>query len=71
MTTKELIATEIGTLNERDLNELYALIKKFADSKKRAASPSLMSKLKRVKINAPPDFARNLDLYVSGEKSVR
>ncbi|MFZ5902828.1 MAG: hypothetical protein ACOYZ8_04680 [Chloroflexota bacterium] len=35
MTTKELIATEIGTLNEKDLNELYALIKKFADSKKR------------------------------------
>ncbi|MCI0478039.1 MAG: hypothetical protein L0Y55_17485 [Anaerolineales bacterium] len=71
MTTKELIVTEIGALNEKDLNELYALIRKFADSKKRAAPPSLMTKLKRVKINAPPDFARNLDLYVSGEKSVR
>jgi hypothetical protein len=71
MTTKELIATEIGTLNEKDLSELYTLIKKFTDSKKRAVSPSLMSKLKRVKINAPPDFARNLDLYVSGEKGVR
>ncbi len=69
MTTKELIATEIGTLNEKDLNELYAFIKKFADSKKRAASPSLMSKLKRVKIDAPPDFARNLDLYVISQRT--
>ena len=57
MTAKELIQAEIGTLDESDLNELYGVIKSFVESKKRAAPPSLMSKLKRVKIDAPTDFA--------------
>jgi hypothetical protein len=70
MTTKELIQAEIGTLSESDLNELYDMIKRFVEAKRRAGSMSLMSKLKRVKIYAPPDFATNLDLYMSGEKSV-
>jgi len=29
-----------------------------------------MSKLKQIKIDAPEDFAANLDLYVSGKKGV-
>lgn len=29
-----------------------------------------MSKLKSIKINAPEDFANNIDLYISGEKRV-
>lgn len=68
MTTKELIVTEVGKLGEKELNELYGIIKRFAESKKPASSPGLMSKIKRVQINAPNDFAANLDLYVSGEK---
>lgn len=72
MTTKELIQAEIGTLNDSDLEELYSMIKRFVEVKRRAGSPaSLMSKLKRVKIDAPADFATNLELYMSGEKSVR
>lgn len=71
MTTKELIQAEIDTLNENDLDELYNLIKRFLESKKRASPPSLMSKLKQIQIYAPADFATNLDLYVSGEKSVQ
>ncbi len=31
---------------------------------------SLMSKLKQVKIHAPSDFTKNLDVYVNGEKDV-
>ena len=27
-----------------------------------------MSQLRKIKINAPEDFAANLDLYLSGEK---
>jgi hypothetical protein len=34
------------------------------------SAPSFMDKLKGIKIYAPPDFATNLDLYISGEKSV-
>lgn len=72
MTTKELIQAEIGTLNDSDLEELYSMIKRFVEAKRRTGSPaSLMSKLKRVKIDAPADFATNLELYMSGEKSVQ
>lgn len=71
MTTKELIVSEIGRLDERELDELYDLIKKFSAKKRHVPSGSLLSKLKRVKINAPNDFAANFDLYMSGEKRVK
>ena len=68
MTTRELILSEMGALDENDLRELYNLIKRFAESKAHVSSPSLMSKLKQIRIDAPEDFATNLDLYTSGEK---
>jgi hypothetical protein len=70
MTIKELIVAEIGGLDEHELAEFYNLIKKFSAKKKRAPSESLLSKLKQVKIDAPSDFAKNFDLYMSGEKRV-
>lgn len=71
MTTKELIVKELGTLNEYDLSELYRIIKSFIESKRSASPSSLMSKLKRIKMYAPTDFATNLDPYMSGDKSVQ
>ena len=70
MTTKELIVKELSTLDEKDLSEIYGIVKGFIESKRSASSASLMSKLKRIKINAPTDFATNLDLYTSGDKRV-
>lgn len=70
MTTKELIRAEIDNLREEYLDELYRLIKNFAQSKQNGKKHSLMSKLKSIKIEAPEDFAANLDLYLSGEKRV-
>ena len=37
----------------------------------RKNKPTLMSQLKSIQIDAPEDFAANLDLYLSGEKSVK
>jgi hypothetical protein len=34
------------------------------------ASSSLFSRLRQIKISAPPDFSENLDTYLNGEKSV-
>ena len=34
------------------------------------ASNSLLSRLKQIKITAPPDFSENLDAYLNGEKNV-
>jgi hypothetical protein len=53
MTKKEQIHAEIDNLSEEYLDELYFLIKKFAQSKQDPKKPSLMSKLKSIKIDAP------------------
>lgn len=39
---------------------------------KSAAKPKtgILSKLKYIKIQAPVDFASNIDLYISGEKNL-
>jgi hypothetical protein len=68
MTTKELIQTEIDTLSDAELDELYTVIKQFMQSKRHAKPQSFMATLKRIQIEAPEDFAANLDLYVSGER---
>ena len=57
MTTREIIQTEIDSLGEDMLDELYPLIKRFIKSKRAAKKPSLMSKLQQIKIDAPEDFS--------------
>jgi hypothetical protein len=69
MTTLELIQAEIGRIPEESLAELYGVIQNFAASKAASPRPSIMAKLQEVRIEAPADFAANLDLYLSGEKS--
>ena len=71
MSTKELIEAEIEHLNDEQLEQLYQVVRELSASKKPASSPSLMAKLKQVKIDGPEDFATNLDLYLSGEKRVQ
>ena len=68
MSTKELIQAELDTLSDEDLEALYALIKQFIQSKRPAKPRSLMATLRGIQIEAPSDFAANLDRYVSGEK---
>lgn len=70
MTTKELMQDEIAKLDDKDAEELYELVKTFVQAKQNPAQVSLMSSLKSITINAPRDFASNLDLYLSGEKSI-
>jgi hypothetical protein len=68
MSAKELIQAELDTLSEEDLDALYTVIKQFIQSKRHAKPRSLMATLRNIQINAPPDFAANLDQHVSGEK---
>ncbi|AFY32569.1 hypothetical protein [Calothrix sp. PCC 7507] len=67
MTAKDRIQAEINNLNEEYLDELYILIKDFAQSKQHLSKPIFMPKLKQIKIDAPGDFASNLDLYLAGD----
>lgn len=70
MTAKELIQAEIDQIPEGDLDALYHLIRQFVNSKEAPQRPGILSKLRSVTIDAPTDFAANLDLYMSGEKRV-
>ncbi len=68
MTTKEMIYSEISQIDDSCLDDLYQLIRQFVQKKQLRNKPSLMAKLRQIQIDAPEDFAANLDLYVSGEK---
>ena len=70
MVTKELIQREIDSVGVEYLTELYDLIKHFTQSKRQARKPTLMSKLKCIRIDAAEDFSARHDEYVTGEKRV-
>jgi hypothetical protein len=71
VTIKELIYEEISKIEEDNLDELYEFVKRFANTKSATKPKSgILSKLKHIKIQAPVDFAANIDLYMSGEKSI-
>ena len=59
MVTKTLIQTEVEKVDESYLEELYELILDFIQSKRVPKQPSLMSRLKNIKIDAPEDFSLN------------
>ena len=68
MSTRELIQAEIEKLDEEELQELYEFIKKLVDSDASNGSESLLSKLMKISIDAPPDFSSKVDLYMPGNE---
>ena len=65
---RELIDAEIDKVGDNNLDELYVTIKQFVQAKV-ASRPSVLVRLKQIKIQAPEDLAKNLDQYLNGEKS--
>lgn len=65
MATKEEIKSEIEKVPEERLAELYQIVRRFTAPRSDPSAPTLMSKLKRVRISAPPDFSENIDLLKS------
>lgn len=70
MVTKELIKSEIEQVPEERLAELYEVVKLYGSPKARNNGTSLLSKLKEISIEGPEDFAANIDLYLTGEKTI-
>ena len=70
MITKEEIKSEIEKVPEERLAELYQIVKSFTQSRHASSNPTLMSKLRRIRINAPLDFSENIGLYLTGEKTI-
>lgn len=70
MVTKEEIKSEVEKVPDERLPELYQVVKRFAQPMPDSSKSTLMSKLRRIRISAPPDFSENIDLYLSGEKTI-
>jgi hypothetical protein len=70
MISKETIKAEIEKVPEDRLEELFEVVKIYSQKPSEANGSSLLSKLKRITIEGPSDFSENIDLYLSGEKSI-
>ena len=71
MSTKDLIQQEIDKVEEARLSALNELVKRFAKPKTNQppGSGTLMDRLQKIRISAPPDFSVNHEQYASGAKS--
>ena len=70
MISRELIKAEIENVPEERLDSLYSVVQEYARPGSTNGGPSLMSKLRQISIQAPDDFAEDIDLYLSGEKTI-
>ena len=70
MITKEIIQKELEKIPEEYLDELYTLIQRFVQVKSSQPQPGVLSRISKIKIQGPEDFAANIDLYLSGEKKI-
>jgi hypothetical protein len=70
MVTKEIIKSEIERVPEERLEELYEVVKVYSRTETESNGNTLFSKLRNIKIDGPEDFSENLDLYLSGEKTI-
>ncbi len=65
MSTLELIQAQLPELDESNLQQIYAFIQALPASAATRAKPGILSKLRQVQIDAPADFAENLDQYLN------
>lgn len=70
MVTKEIIKSEIEKVPEWRLEALYEVVKIYSRTETESNGETLFSKLKKISIDGPADFSENLDLYLSGEKTI-
>ncbi len=78
MMMKDRIKAELENVPPERLEELYQIVKSLTQTQpvpSSATSPdrspvSFMAGLRAIKIDAPADFAADIDQYLNGEKSV-
>lgn len=71
MSTKELLLSQIETMSQAELEELYMMVTVFLQSKQNKPSePTFLERLSQIQIDGPEDFAENIDLYLNGEKQL-
>ena len=70
MISKELIKSEIEKVPDERLEELYSVVRTYSEGTGNGDGRSFMSKLKEITIEGPEDFSENIDLYLTGEKTI-
>ena len=69
--TKEDIKQEIEKVPDEKLETLYKYVKDLTKIKpKKQSKESFMAKMQKIRINAPSDFATNIDEYLYEEKTI-
>ncbi|MDQ3748669.1 MAG: hypothetical protein M3367_06615 [Acidobacteriota bacterium] len=66
--TKDKIKEEVEKVPKERLDELYEVVKRFSVPKKRKSKEEFLANLQNIRIDAPPDFASNIDEYLYGGK---
>ncbi len=61
MTTKEMLQGEIEKLSATQLSELYAIVKNLSEPHAAVPQTTLMTRLRRIEIDAPEDFSVNFE----------
>ncbi len=69
MISREELKAKIERIPNGRLEEVNRLLERFAKPESQTEE-SLMSRLLKIKMQAPPDFATNIDDYLSGEKKL-
>ena len=68
MDTKDLIRAEIDRVDATHLDELYRVVKDFAETRSAEKRPGVLGYLRQVKVELPEDFAASLDDYAFEER---
>jgi hypothetical protein len=61
MDTRSLLHAEIDKLGPDELEQVFQLVRGISRSRDAAQAPGLLARLRRIEIDAPEDFAENLD----------
>ncbi|MEA5577607.1 hypothetical protein [Anabaena sp. UHCC 0451] len=57
MITKQIIQEQLESLTAEELNQVYELIQNLSSAEKLVKKPSIMSKLRKISIDASEDFS--------------
>jgi hypothetical protein len=63
MISREKIIEEIQNVPDELLDELYQVIRDFEVKKGEDSEPSVMARLRQIRISASPDFSSKATLY--------
>lgn len=70
--TKDELMAAIDEVPPEKFETLHQFIKSLASASTtpKISRESFMKRMQKIPIKAPPDFSRNMDLYLSGEKTI-